>query len=551
MAVDLLKLQALNSVTKKKWNEVNPINYQGKVGSQTLSKAEAEALSNEFSANLKPMIVPSNSEPGKYRVFLDYNALSQMMDSHQQYYNPNYSWLTRTEAANRLHGTGNVVFEGLQWQPVQTDVNFAENPVTRFVSLGQSLERERLFVNTESTLIGSLLYFIIEEARNKPVQEVLEIVNSKIDNLTTNHLKYKGLTREQIESQLDDKLDKYLELRKQGKVPNKPNNLDVTIDELVDEGVLVCRHKAILAAFMMGKLIELNILPLGSARQYRSELQNQEGETIGAHSWSVYRQAQTGEVWVNDPRWAQVVKVDPNNLAALRYGTPAAERMMSRLNKLDAAVLSVPTRPKPVIHAVALKDSPYPKLQVIKSKVMGLHLNQGLRPGENRHQLIEKFDHSLEAIMNNPQLSENDKDQLATQKLQEFYLSTLNAATAEGAKTIAKKVLKELKIPIPELVDILPKLKKIKEMVMGRFLLQAVRPGDESDKWIQKFNQELETTLYDKNLTEHEKDRIAAEKLEALYLSAKEDDKAVGAQAVAKQVLKELKMEIPKGPRLK
>ncbi len=253
----------------------------------------------------------------------------------------NMELILRTVIAQNLHGKGAISFEGKNWDQVSANVDFAGLKTRYMVSLGSSTSRERLFLDRESPheKMVALREKIANESRGKTVPEILAIVNKHIDALTTDHPSVRGQSRNQIEAGLDGRLDRYLNDRAAGRIPGKPANRDVSMDELVDAGILVCRHKGLLAASIMGQLIDNKILPPGAARQYRSEIQNVAGRTIGAHTWSVYRDGTTGDLWVNDPRWAQVKKVNPARMSDIGYGVPAVRQMMQRLDAIDKPIL--------------------------------------------------------------------------------------------------------------------------------------------------------------------------------------------------------------------
>ncbi|HRE33017.1 MAG TPA: hypothetical protein PLD88_13655 [Candidatus Berkiella sp.] len=237
-------------------------------------------------------------------------------------------FLKRTFLAQKLHGTKEINYDSKQWKQVTTELNFASDLSRYVVSLGASTSRERLFFDRRTDKMNEIYNDIKLQCKHKSVQEVLRVVNSKIDDLATRHKSVKGKPRNKVEAELDLRLAKYL-AKKNVIQPN------VTMDELIEEGLLVCRHKGLLAAHVMGELIKDGYLPHGAARQYRSSLGSKQ-----VHAWAVYRNAITHELWVNDPRWARVVKVNINKIDETGYGWKVKNDMLKRLQVVDEPFLS-------------------------------------------------------------------------------------------------------------------------------------------------------------------------------------------------------------------
>lgn len=317
---------------------------QTHVMTNVMTEREAQYLAESLNPNLQAQVQKSKSQNG-YRVMISNDNLTAVIDNKEELLSEGYSAQLnlRSVVAQNVHGKGPIYFNGQNWKQVTSEVDFAKEKDRHLVSLGSSQTRERLFIDLQSETINKLYNDIAKQCQGKTPEEILKIVNKEIDKITAPE----GSNREQIERQLDARLDKYLNDRENGLKPPNPRNRDVQIDELMQEGILVCRHKGLLAGAMMGRLVQNKLLPEGSTRQYRSDIQDSKGNAIGAHCWSVYREAQSGKLWVNDPRWAHVVQVTgtPENALQIGYGVPAIKMMVERLDKLDASV-SPPVKAK-------------------------------------------------------------------------------------------------------------------------------------------------------------------------------------------------------------
>lgn len=232
----------------------------------------------------------------------------------------------RSIIAQFIHGNSAIRFRNRQWEQVTTEVNFAETLTDKFVSLGYSSERERLFLDLKSPRFVALCQQIEEKCIGKTTLEILSIISNKINQLQKNKT-----SDEAMEAQFN----RYLTERKQGRILGKPANGDILIDELMEKGHLLCRHKGILAASIMGRLVHKKILPPGMARQYRSEIQDSKGFNMGVHTWSVYREWQTGNLWILDPHWNLIQKLNKDFIKANPYGIKAINQMLYRMDKID------------------------------------------------------------------------------------------------------------------------------------------------------------------------------------------------------------------------
>ncbi|MCS5711508.1 hypothetical protein [Candidatus Berkiella aquae] len=250
---------------------------------------------------------------------------------------------TRTRRAIDFHrddrGLPGYIYQtvdGKLWNWVRTEVDFANESETLWVSMGSSAARENLLLDTNSPRIIQLREQVINETVGKPVKEVLTIVNNIVDELTA----IAGKSRHAREHELDDELSLFL--------LTKPIPRDITIDELIEKKLLVCRHKALLSAYLIGDLIKMGILPKGKAIHYRCDLNSGSARSPRIHTWSLY--LQSGHSWICDPRWQLVLDLNNGSelkTAAYQYGFSTIEKMLETLlqNKKKPAT-DIPFVPK-------------------------------------------------------------------------------------------------------------------------------------------------------------------------------------------------------------
>lgn len=238
----------------------------------------------------------------------------------------NLELISRTIDSEKKHGNAKKVsLKDKGWRVVNSKVNWVGSPHTRWVSLGSSNLRERLFFDENSSHVTSIKKAAEKACKGKNVGEVLTIVNNLINQLTA----IEGKSDKEIEKGLDAKLNKLLIEKRKSLGSHTP--IDIHFDELIEKKILVCRHKGLLAASILAHLVEKGILPKGNVRQYRSSLKKN-GKIIGAHTWAVYRDATTDDLWICDPRWRTANNTTKEfEELAKRYGNPTMSDMVKRL----------------------------------------------------------------------------------------------------------------------------------------------------------------------------------------------------------------------------
>jgi hypothetical protein len=242
--------------------------------------------------------------------------------------------LNRTILSNHHHNFAKMLsHKGAAWQVISTDIDLTQSfQNQKWVSLGSSNSRENLFFDTNTPRLKLMKLHNRNSCRGKSVREILEIVARNVDELTSDEVSPRDL----IERQLEHKLFSFLEERAKALLPGE--SLNIEMDELIDKKILVCRHKGLIAAALIADLVQQQILPFGSVRQYRSGLREYGKSQIGAHVWAVFRDFSTGELWHCDPRWLKVREVnrEKSTLVADGYGSETIDYMIKRLDELDS-----------------------------------------------------------------------------------------------------------------------------------------------------------------------------------------------------------------------
>ncbi len=250
----------------------------------------------------------------------------------------NYSRL----ALRSHHVEGPIRFADKEWKAISLGDNFAEITSPYFVLLSSIKGIERLFVDCNSKPINALFEKICELSSLKTNFDILTLVSQTIDDYTMLHPSVADEVRETIDQGLDTRIDEYLVRRKFGLIKGKPADLDIPIDELMAAGLLNCSHKGLLAAVIIGKLIQRKILPFGSSRFYRSLIHVKGSGYNAGHAWAVYNHFRANAIWVIDPRWENVQRVDRTKPLKLGYGKYPAREMIKRIEMLDNATMTKP-----------------------------------------------------------------------------------------------------------------------------------------------------------------------------------------------------------------
>ncbi|MBN9287212.1 MAG: hypothetical protein BGO43_02225 [Gammaproteobacteria bacterium 39-13] len=237
----------------------------------------------------------------------------------------------RTGLADAFHGLIKMhSFQGSEWLKMDSSVDFASTPCTRFVSLGADPNREKLFIDTNSLEMIKIKRQAELKCFGRGVMAILEIVNNIVNSLVTESENEFKITPTNIE----ERLKKFLANKRSQLQANEV--ICAHLDEFIKEKILVCRHQAPIATILLAHLVKQNILPQGIVRQYRSLLK-QDDDKKGAHAWAVFRDIKSNKLWLCDPTWQVVAQVE-NQIKYLilkGYGNVSLNKMLRRLELCD------------------------------------------------------------------------------------------------------------------------------------------------------------------------------------------------------------------------
>jgi len=235
---------------------------------------------------------------------------------------------SRTVYREERYGKEDVFYLGTKWKPINSAINMVGSQNTKWVYQSYQLHE---FIDEHSDLVKKLRRNALLECKSKSTEDILIYVNNIINDF--NKKNKENMTYREIEKNIDKALDEFME-----KIPKDENGEQIiTIEEIANEGLLICRHRAMLAASILRSLVEEGILPRGMVRVYRSELLNEKDENQGAHAWAVYRDIEADKLWLCDPRWETATQVKPNFEGITEYGLHVINDMNIRLNTEDKA----------------------------------------------------------------------------------------------------------------------------------------------------------------------------------------------------------------------
>lgn len=235
-------------------------------------------------------------------------------------FQPLLQLIPRTIQSNLMHGENqHILFEGLFWEKISSKTDFVKSANRYWVSVGSSQSRENIFFDSQSSKMVQLERQALMQASNESgVSKILQVVNTIISQLP-------------IQANLRD-------------VRGYTN---VHLDELIDKGQLVCRHKSLIAVKLVSSLIEKMQIPSGSVHSYRTNLT--ERSTPGAHTFTTYRNYSNNELWIIDSTWNRLFNLADSPYpyyqvyshrckwlrGAKEYGATAIVDMVKRLNYVD------------------------------------------------------------------------------------------------------------------------------------------------------------------------------------------------------------------------
>lgn len=246
----------------------------------------------------------------------------------------NFKHETRTYLSVLMHGQKeSESFQGKDWQVVNSEINWVGNKNTLWVSLGSSYSREKLFFNENLPKIMTLKAKACKACKGKTIPVILGIVNDLVNKLTA--IRNKNLI--DTEAWIDERLKNLIIDSRAHQQKKQDECVSLSMETLLEERVLVCRHKALIAAALLRELVEKGILPFGRVRQFRDQIIHH--HRVSGHTWVVYRDITTGDLWICDPRLHVVANVNKYFTALeAMYNRSTLCSMVERLDRQDLAL---------------------------------------------------------------------------------------------------------------------------------------------------------------------------------------------------------------------
>ncbi len=114
----------------------------------------------------------------------------------------------------------------------------------------------------------------------------------------------------------------------------------IPLETHIKRGKGVCRHRALLAAYLIDCLIQSNLLPPGNVF-----IDQQMLSPSSAHAYVIYRHDKTKKLYLIDPMWHKVVDItNGKNIIEMRYPAALKEKVIAGFyNKHDATLSSQPS----------------------------------------------------------------------------------------------------------------------------------------------------------------------------------------------------------------
>ena len=258
------------------------------------------------------------------------------------------NFLTRFPDYDAGHKTLNI--QNKTYTPVTGNAtNFTEQPL---VSIGSSSSREVLTLDPKNSphlakhynnLLENLNKLQKQQGRPLDEKQVLDYVMNYVNK---NIFPYSAVP--DIEKKVDDMVDaKKNDARNKSKIICDNEQVPVIpIDDFIKAGIGVCRHKALVASYLLDRLgKEPKPVIQGIVQQMRDNVTGEAGS--GGHIWVTMMSSKTGQKWHIDPMDQVVADFsDPTVLNTLKkhYGASAIENEVFRSN---AAIQAKRLKAKP------------------------------------------------------------------------------------------------------------------------------------------------------------------------------------------------------------
>lgn len=194
------------------------------------------------------------------------------------------NWVEDTRIIN---GEPYLIIDDTPYRILDSGVTEFDNRDKPLVSVGARLSRELIILDPSSKYLQSIyskLKFGVENL-NEEDQDIQTILNFTI-NFVRNFLRPdSGKLKEKV-NELRGDPNNYMK-SDDGKPIKYKGNPAILLDTFIRERVGVCRHHALLAAYLIHNLVLDGLLPPGHVFSHRDTV-----ESGGAHVWTIYKPIQ-------------------------------------------------------------------------------------------------------------------------------------------------------------------------------------------------------------------------------------------------------------------
>jgi serine/threonine protein kinase len=282
-----------------------------------------------------------------------YNSARLFSFSSQYDYKNVPMKMTRTECSWRTFPEEGVVYNDKDWVTINSKVNFVNSQNRHWVSIGSN--REFILFDMDSLAMEALKLAVLIKCHDKSINDILKIISNTVYKINSQ------IT--ESTSNIEEQLLKYI-----ASLPKIDNRNYLMLDDLIEKGYLVCRHKALIAVNLLSSLVDQGVLPMGLVHQYRSELYPK-GSYVGAHAWAVFHNQTDGKIWVCDPTlnhvfdghvYTNCLNFDIHKQQAddMGYGAEVLAQMCYRLTHQNIAL--------PFFNALSQQKNCFPIIQNIE-----------------------------------------------------------------------------------------------------------------------------------------------------------------------------------------
>ena len=225
----------------------------------------------------------------------------------------------KTDCMKQWHPNPVHKYEGKEYHVVSAEIDFVSSKETNWASIGSHQSSSREICILSKNQVANDMFKCIRASDEGVLNAVLSLT------------KPIGLDRE------DSNLEKFVQNY------NKSNNSNlppvIPFKELQSQNLLVCRHRALWAAIILGELVRKKVLPRGTVRQYRDVLEHRKGSPVqGGHTWSLYHDLENNILYMLDPRWKNLLNLNEplqRQAAENSYGKEVISTMIKRVLEYD------------------------------------------------------------------------------------------------------------------------------------------------------------------------------------------------------------------------